>query len=220
MRARITFTKGGSLIYIGNLDLYTMWERAARRAGLPLSYSQAFHPQPKIHFAAPLPLGYSSRCEVLDMRLNEAFDCESLRDRLNTALPADIRVLEVREIDDRAPAVQTQVLSADYEVTLRGPADVTELSRQVNSMLGAESLPRQRREHAYDLRPLVEQLEWRGSPQPDGVILHMRLKAQEGATGRPEEVLSALGIGREQARIERTALHFKDGPVPPRSIAE
>lgn len=214
MRIRITFTKSGDLIYIGNLDLYTMWERAARRAGLPLSYSKGFHPQPKIHFAAPLPLGYSSRCEVVDMRLNEALDCASLRDRLNEALPADIRVLDVQEIDDKAPAVQTQVLSADYEVTLRGPVDQEEVSRQVGSLLAAGKLPRQRRERAYDLRPLVESLAWRPSPEADGVILQMTLKAQEGATGRPDEVLAALGIGREQARIERTALHFKEMMAP------
>jgi radical SAM-linked protein len=219
MRIRITFTKTGGLIYIGNLDLYTMWERAARRAGLPLSYSQGFHPQPKIHFAAPLPLGYSSRCEVLDMRLNEALECDALCDRLNAALPAEIRVLQVQEIDDKAPAVQTQVLSADYEVTLRGPVDEEELTRQVDWMLGAESLPRQRRERSYDLRPLVEHLAWHRSVQPDGAILEMRLKAQEGATGRPDEVLLALGIGRDHARIERTALHFKRELVPPASTA-
>ena len=118
MRIRVTFTKTGALIYIGNLDLYTLWERAARRAGLPLSYSKGFHPQPKIHFAAPLPLGYSSCCEVLDMRLNEDMEGDELCKRLNAALPADIRVLEAREIEDKAPAVQTQVLSADYEVAV------------------------------------------------------------------------------------------------------
>src|SRR5512137_1345910 len=118
MRIRITFTKTGGLIYIGNLDLYTMWERAARRAGLPLAYSQGFHPQPKIHFAAPLPLGYSSRCEVLDMRLNEELMGIDLSERLNAALPAGIRVFSIQEVDDKAPAVQTQVLFADYEVSL------------------------------------------------------------------------------------------------------
>jgi len=71
MRLRITFSKTGPLIYIGNLDLHTLWERAARRADLALAYSQGFHPQPKIQFAAPLPLGFSSVCELLDMRLNQ-----------------------------------------------------------------------------------------------------------------------------------------------------
>ncbi len=69
MRARITFSKSGPLRYIGHLDLQTLWERAARRAGLPLAYSNGFHPQAKIYFAAALPLGFSSRAEVMDMRL-------------------------------------------------------------------------------------------------------------------------------------------------------
>jgi radical SAM-linked protein len=220
MRIRITFTKSGALIYIGNLDLYTMWERAARRAGLPLAYSQSFHPQPKIHFAAPLPLGYSSRCEVLDMRLNESMDCAELCGRLNDSLPADIRVLDVREIDDKAPAVQTQVLSADYEITVRGPVDFDGLRENVNALLAAERLLRRRREREYDLRPLIERLECRESPPADGAILTMTLKAQEGATGRPDEVLLAVGIKREDARIERTAMKFKEGAVLPTASAE
>ena len=72
-------------------------------------------------------------------------------------------MLELQEIDDKAPAVQTQVLSADYEVTVRGPVDLDELGEQVNAMLAAASLPRQRRDRQYDLRPLIETLEMRGA---------------------------------------------------------
>ena len=64
MRIRITFVKQGALRYTGHLDLHKLWERAARRAELPLAYSQGFHPQPKMNMAAALPLGFSSRCEV------------------------------------------------------------------------------------------------------------------------------------------------------------
>ena len=70
MRVRITFSKQGALRFIGHLDLHRLWERAMRRANLPLTYSQGFHPQPKISLAAALPLGFSSRGEVLDARLN------------------------------------------------------------------------------------------------------------------------------------------------------
>ena len=64
MRIRITFSKQGALRYTGHLDLHNLWERAARRAAIPLAYSQGFHPQPKIQLAAALPLGFSSRAEV------------------------------------------------------------------------------------------------------------------------------------------------------------
>jgi radical SAM-linked protein len=216
MRIRITFSKSGSLIYIGNLDLYTMWERASRRADLPLAYSQGFHPQPKIHFAAPLPLGFASRCEVVDMRLNETVNRSDLKERLNAALPADIRVLDVQEVGDEAPAVQTQVLSAEYEILLGDEVQVKGLRDSVGALLAADRLPRRRRDREYDLRPLVEDMELRATPPAESPVLWMKLKAQEGATGRPDEVLLALGIPREHARIERTALHFKEGvPAPP-----
>lgn len=206
MRIRVTFSKSGPLIYIGNLDLYTLWERAARRARLPLTYSQGFHPQPKIHLGAPLPLGFSSRCELLDMRLNEEVDIDSLKVRLNEALPPGLRVTKVEQIADTAPALQTQVEFADYEVRLREQCTAADLAGRVESLLRAQSLPRERRGKRYDLRPLVEELRIRHDGAGGTDIIVMRLKAQEGATGRPDEVLEALGIRREDARIERTAL--------------
>jgi len=206
MRIRLTFSKSGPLIYISNLDLYTLWERAARRARLPLSYSQGFHPQPKIHFGAPLPLGFSSRCELLDMRLNEDLDLESVAARLNETLPAALRVTKIEPIDDSTPALQTLVSSADYEVTLREEPDIPDLAERVEAVLRAQSVPRERRGKRYDLRPLIEDLRLRQDAARGGNIIAMRLKAQEGATGRPDEVLEVLGIKRENARIERTAL--------------
>jgi len=217
MRIRVTFSKTGALIYIGNLDLYTLWERAARRAGLPLKYSQGFHPQPKIHFAAALPLGYASRCEILDMRLNEELDSTEIQNRLNQALPEGVQVLRVRAMDERAPAVQTQVTFADYAVTLQPTKLNDDLDRRANALLDSKELRRERRGRSYDLRPLVETLSLQ--PGSDGLtlILKMKLRAQEGATGRPDEVLESLGIPREEARIERTALHFKpEADVEPR----
>ena len=95
MRIQITFTKQGALRYTGHLDLHKLWERAARRAELPLAYSQGFHPQPKMSLAAALPLGFSSRCEVLDMRLEKDIPLEGLRDKLQATLPSGIQVLSI-----------------------------------------------------------------------------------------------------------------------------
>jgi radical SAM-linked protein len=64
MRLRITFSKTGSLRYTGHLDLQTVWERTARRAGLPLAYTQGFHPGPRIQIASALPLGFIGHAEI------------------------------------------------------------------------------------------------------------------------------------------------------------
>jgi radical SAM-linked protein len=209
MRIRITFVKQGALRYTGHLDLHKLWERAARRAELPLAYSQGFHPQPKMNMAAALPLGFSSRCEVMDMKLEQDIPLESLPTRLNSTLPSGLQVVEVEQVDERAPALQTQVVSAEYEVTLTEAVDGSELKRKINSVIESKSLPRERRSKMYDLRPLIEELTLTPEGKRDGVSIFMRLAAREGATGRPEEVLDMLGIAFEGTRIERTRLIFQ-----------
>lgn len=209
MRARITFTKQGPLRYTGHLDLHRLWERAMRRAELPITYSQGFHPQPKISLAAALPLGFSSRGEVLDVRLNDDIPVEEIATRLKDSLPPDIQVLKVESVDERAPALQTQVLSATYEARLSEPIDPSELTRRVEEMMKAETLPRERRGKFYDLRPLIEMLSV--ITEANGKVwLRMVLAAREGATGRPEEVLTALGIEPDTVRVERTRLIFQE----------
>ena len=207
MRIRITFAKHGALRYTGHLDLHKLWERTARRAGLPLAYSQGFHPQPKMNIAAALPLGFSSRCEVMDMRLQRDVPLDGLSEKLQTTLPSGIRVLNVEQVEDGLPTLQTKVASAEYEVALTEPVDRSALEQRIESILSAESLPRERRGRAYDLRPLIEDLSLTSDPSPLPTI-HMRLSAREGATGRPEEVLDTLGIQYEETRIERTKLIF------------
>ena len=204
MRIRITFTKQGALRYTGHLDLHKLWERAARRAELPLAYSQGFHPQPKMNMAAALPLGFSSRCEVMDMRLEHDIPLSDLATRINATLPAGLQVVDVTQVDERAPALQTQVASAEYEVTLTEPVDGSALKRKIDSVMESESISRARRGKTYDLRPLVETLSIL-----DNHKIFMRLAAREGATGRPEEVLDILGIAFEETRIERTRLIFQ-----------
>jgi len=204
MRIRITFSKQGALRYIGHLDLHRLWERAARRAELPLAYSHGFHPQPKINLAAALPLGFSSRCEMMDMKLETDISVESLPARLQAILPPDIQVLKAEQVDDNAPALQTQVDSAEYEVTLTEADSGSELERKIATVMESDSLPRERRGKSYDLRPLIHELKLASENK-----IFMQLSARDGATGRPEEVLDALGIEFEGTRIERSRLIFK-----------
>jgi len=212
MRIRITFAKQGALRYTGHLDLHKLWERAARRAELPLAYSQGFHPQPKMNMAAALPLGFSSRCEVMDMKLEHDIPLDGLPMRLNTTLPSGIQVKNVEQVDEGSPALQTQVASSEYDVTLTEAVDTSELKRKIVTVMDSYSILRERRGKTYDLRPLIEELSVASGSSPSGrgveVRVLMRLAAREGATGRPEEVLDALGIAFEETRIERTRLIF------------
>jgi radical SAM-linked protein len=208
MRIRITFAKTGALRYIGHLDLHRMLERVSRRAGLALAYSQGFHPQPKIQLAAALPLGFSSRCELVDLWVEGETDLARLPHELQEAVPLGLKILKVTGVDEKGPPLQTQILAAEYEVILPKEVDRVGLNRRLESVLASNSLPRERRGKSYDLRPLIEELKLKPEAL-ENTCLFMRLSAREGATGRPEEVLDALGIPLDGARIERTQLIFK-----------
>jgi radical SAM-linked protein len=208
MRLRIYFSKSGALRYTGHLDLHSLWERTVRRAGLPLSYTQGFHPGPKIQLASALPLGFIGRAEIVDIWINDT--PESLdrpyKELLQSSSPPGLIISSVEVVDSYAPALQTRVVSADYEVTLLDPGYDSELSTGTASLLAASSLPRERRGKPYDLRILVESIEFIPVDGFSPSRLLMRLSAREGATGRPEEVLDSLGIPFEMTRIERTQL--------------
>ena len=208
MRVRVTFSKKGALRYIGHLDLHKIWERSIRRAKLPLAYSQGYHPQPKINLAAALPLGFSSRAEVMDMWLNE--EVQDVVPSLQANVPPGLTIIGTSQVDEREPSLQSQVIAAEYQVEITevpqgGEAGYgLDLNEKIAAVMEAESIPRVRRKKEYDLRPLIE-----GLTIADKNQLFMRLTAREGATGRPEEVLAVLEIPLEATWIERTRLIFE-----------
>ncbi len=206
-RIRISYAKTAPMRYTGNLDVHKVWERTLRRARLPLAYSQGFHPQPRLNQACPLPLGMTSRVEMIDIWLEEDLPLEQVQAALESAVPPGIEPSQIEVIDLHAPKLQTQIAAAGYTAALLENIPEDHLRQQIDQLLAAGSILRQRRGKTYDLRPLIEDL--RVEPQLEGSPhLHMRLSAREGATGRAEEVLEALGIPANDARIERTALYF------------
>ncbi|GAB4495967.1 MAG: TIGR03936 family radical SAM-associated protein [Anaerolineales bacterium] len=212
MRVRVTFHKTAAMRYTGHLDLFRTWERTIRRAGLPLSYSEGFTPRPKMHLAAALPLGFTSICELLDVWLDVDLPLPEVEAALKSAAPPGIFIRGLAAIAASEKKLQTLVDSAEYHALLLDPAPAN-LREQIAALLASESVPRTRRDKPYDLRPLLLGLAARPLDAEGRAALWMHLRARESATGRPEEVLLALGIAPDTARVERTALHFAEDPV-------
>jgi radical SAM-linked protein len=211
MRLRITFSKTGTLRYTGHLDLHRIWERTCRRAGISLSYSQGFHPQPRISLAAALPLGFIGQSELVDLWLDQDEDMKKILKDLQAAAPPGLILTSIQSIDPHQAALQTQVNSADYEIIFLDPVDPFEISSRLTDILSSGSIPRQRRGKNYDLRPLVQSLELKNTDDDNSPILTMRLSASPAATGRPEEVLAELGFSPGNTRITRTHLILNNG---------
>lgn len=92
---RALFVKEGDAIWMSHLDLMRVLQRSFRRAGLLLAHSQGFTPHPVLSLALPLSVGVASRCEIMDFELEGEQDASDLCERLNRALPAGVRILEV-----------------------------------------------------------------------------------------------------------------------------
>lgn len=209
-RYRVFFGKTEAMRYTGHLDLFRTWERTIRRAGLPLAYSAGFRPHPRLNLAAALPLGLTSECEVLDIWLDRELATNEISERLQQALPQGIELHQVEAIELRAPALQRQVLAAEYLITLL--EGVPDLDARIAKILEAEHLLRDRRGRAYDLRPLILELTRLPDAPSGNARILVRLAAREGATGRPEEVVRALGGKPERARFHRLKLIFSSQP--------
>ncbi len=211
-RLRITFARGELLKYISHLDLARAWERAFRRARLPLAYSQGFNPRPRFQIAAGLPVGVAGQAELLDVWLTEVLAPDDLLCRLRPVLPPGLEALAAEEVDLHASSLQSQLRAADYQVVVYTQEPLEIIQDRLKRLLDAPTLPR-RRQHkgkwqTYDLRPLI----YDAIVEPGGEgcqVLHLRLQASPHGAGRPDEVIDALGLSPVVHTITRTNLHFE-----------
>ena len=92
---RLRFSKTGRLKYISHLDINRAMSRALKRAGIPLWYTEGFNPHPYMSFSLPLSLGVESLCESVDLRITGEITNKEIKDRLNSVLPEDLKIVDV-----------------------------------------------------------------------------------------------------------------------------
>jgi radical SAM-linked protein len=208
-RLRLTFSRGEEIKYISHLDLMRCWERALRRAEVPLAYSEGFIPHPRISLAAPLPIGVTSEAELMDITLQKPLSPYFFIQSLRKQLPPGIDILEVQQIPLMTPSLQSQVRYAEYRVVVKASQSVGEMQTAIASLLAAERLPWQHMRDTgpryYDLRALIKHI-WLVSGDGSTFTLGMRLRCDPQGTGRPEQVSQALGLTEYPDSIHRTKL--------------
>ncbi len=217
-RYRLIFAKKKAVKYISHLDLALAWERALRRAQIPLLYSQGFNPRPKMQFASGLPLGATGAAEIVDIIVSEPLDPKNVLSKIRDALPEGIGLNSIAEVPLNAPTLQQLVRQAEYRVTVETDLPVERLSQRIANLLAADKLiqTRQRRgkPEEIDLRPWLHTLHLDSVAEGEAV-LRMRVTAGQFGNLRPESVLKALGLAENWAEIERTHLIFEDSGQQP-----
>ncbi|MCX6004170.1 MAG: TIGR03936 family radical SAM-associated protein [Chloroflexi bacterium] len=208
-RLRVKFGRGDQLKYLSHLDLMRLWERALRRADITPAYSEGFTPHPRISLAAPLPVGITSNAELMDIFFNRRISPGEFLDQIGPQLPGDIEVIEVITVAVNAPSLQSSVRFAEYTAEMENNRDVEAVASSIAALLAAAQFPwhhtRDTGERYYDLRTLIDDL-WLMDVQAGSCIIGMRLRCDPSGSGRPEQVIKALGFSETPGRIHRTKL--------------
>jgi radical SAM-linked protein len=213
---RARFTKLGKVRFTSHRDVARMWERALRRAELPVTYTEGFSPRPKLHFGLALSTSYESLAEYLDIDLDDDRlagddDVASFAPRLTGALPDGMEVTAVAAADRTADSLQQAVTSCSWRIGVEGPS-AGGLSAGVDRVLAAATLPltreRKGRTVTDDLRPHILALHTT-SDSSDCATLVAELGTQPRAV-RPSELLAALDgqlVERSVCRLQQWITH-------------
>lgn len=119
MKARIKFSKTGSMRFIGHLDVMRYFQKAFRRAKIPVSYSQGYSPHQILSFTSPLGIGLTSDAEYMDMELDACPEPDKMVEWMNTQMNDEIRVKDFLLLPDDAKPSMAMLSGCDYVITLK-----------------------------------------------------------------------------------------------------
>lgn len=219
-RLRLCYEKGELIKFISHQDEFRLWERALRRAGLPLLYKKGFNPQPHMQFAAPLGVGFTGARELLDVTLSPPVPLAEFKGRVRSHLPPGVTLHGAEEVPLKAESPSLSVIGADYSIVLYaapGELESSDLQERIRGFFAQEEIWRERerkgQRYSYNLRPLVFELRYEGyDAGAEEHRLFLRVQQRPGATGRPDEVVDALGLGDMPRTLRRERLYYGAHP--------
>lgn len=226
MRMLLQFQKGDIVRHLGLLDLQRTMQRALRRSGLPIGYSNGFNPHIVMTFASALSSGIPGDAEILDVTL--AQNAENVSEErclieMNRVLPPALQVSRVRLVDDRFPKASAALEQAEYSIVLHGE-DAKKLVSCIPNFLDKEEImairKTKRSESLVNIRPMLHLLTAQYDEEAHKAFLTARVSFVESATLKPDVLLSALcefaEVPLPVADIRRTQLlGLKNGIITP-----
>ncbi len=164
LKIRIKYAKTGVLRYIGHLDVMRYFQKAIRRAGLDVAYSQGYSPHQLITFAAPLGLGVTSEGEYFDAEMNSLTSSEDMVARLNATMAPGMEVKDIVQLKEGAKTAMAVVAASDYLITCReGYGDIRDFTEALDAFYSQERIEvvkvSKTREIQMDIKPFIYKLE-------------------------------------------------------------
>jgi len=218
-RVRIEFAKGDEVRFLSHLDVMKAFERAIRRAGIPIAFSEGFNPHPKMNFASALAVGVTSDAEFMDIELKYNMEAAEVVEILAKALPLGLNVKAGREVSDSVPSLMAQVNRAVYHVdsTLEQDVKLAQIEdKLIDFMDQSEIIITKRTKKGpkpKDIRPGILGVDVSAEQN----ILKLTIMTRTGNEGnvRPEEVVdvftrhSGLPVDCDSLYIRRLGLYVE-----------
>lgn len=199
-RIRLWFGKQGEMALLSHLDLMRLFDRAVRRAALPIAYTNGFHPGPRIVPANALPLGMTSSGEIIDFELTAAMEPETFREKLAAQLPTEIPLYRVQDIPRQTPAATQLLEQAEYHLTVESGDPVADLNlwqTWVDAVLGAEMIglehtTKSGKTQTVNLRDRLFSLEVVGAQAEQAQLQYVGSCRNDGTLLRPDHLVHML----------------------------
>jgi radical SAM-linked protein len=222
-RWQLLFSRTDPALRMRQAELVDHLERAFREAELPLSYTHAKKPRPRIKLAANLPIGIELRGEVVEAHFDELVPIERIQ-AAGEHFPEGVQLRDAKEVWHGFPSAASQLRGAEYEVEVAGDDGLTSdaLRGAVVRLLAADQLEGMRRRGESerrsdagerDLRPLIEDVEvLEVDERAHTARIRAVLQLDASGAGRPEDVVRALDLPLRVLRAVRVRLLFVDTP--------
>lgn len=214
------FEKGGYTKYISHLDLLRVFKRAFKVMGLDIKYSNGFNPHPRMSFAQPLSLGYSSLCEYLEFETIDSHDPESLRDDLANNLPRDLIINELFEFDSEVKTLAAESDACEYKIFIpyEGTEDeFTELFSSYMSQDRITALKKMKKTKTLEEVDIKDKIRsWEVYKEGNTAVIDCILDSGSHSNLSPELIIksfldfSKLPLKRWDLEVQRVQQFFTD----------
>ena len=213
---RLRSTKIGKIRFASHRDIAKVWERAFRRAKIPLIYSEGFSPRPKIAYGLALPTGAESECEYLDVKVDDERIGISrileIPEQLTELLPEGIKVTGMTEINSKAISLQQAVTACAWEMTIA--EDKSSVDQWVTNVLDSKELiverTRKGKNVKDDIRPFIVGIDESEINEEGHVVLKVELRTQPRSL-RPSEFMKSKLPNLTQVELCRKKQFIETG---------
>lgn len=213
----IEFSKSGYLKFTSHLDMLRLFKRSFKKTGVSLAYSQGFNPHPKMGFAQPLSLGYTSKGELLEFETREPYDTVDIKRRISGVMPEGIEIKECVEADITVKSLAAAVKSSWYRVVFPVRADSVDFEKILKDYLECKEILAEKRQKrtkkmvTVDIRSKIRQIDLENEEM---LTLNMCLDSGSTSNLSPEQVITSfirfarLDINRYDVEVERTKIIY------------